>query len=404
MNSKNLSLGLCALTLTAVTLYPVVQSHDALPMPTLPPPQFPPGKVLSQARPRIDVVFVLDTTGSMSGLLQSAKDKIWSLATTMAQAQPAPEIRVGLVAYRDRGDAYITQTFDLTSDLDSMYATLMDFQAAGGGDGPEAVNQALHDAVTKLAWSPAQNAYKVVFLVGDAPPHMDYQDDVKYPVTLALARQKGIVVNTIQCGEDGSATPPWQQIASLGDGNFLQVAQGGSAVAITTPFDDKLARLAANLDETRLYYGNQEKRAEKQRKMEATSKLEASASVAAKARRATFNATASGTANLLGDSELVDDVARGRVDLSKINQAELPAPLQAMAPAAQASYLQAQAVKRDALKREIKVAADERAAYLKEKVAAEGGARASLDQQLFGTVRAQAEKKGLRYEADAPAY
>ena len=141
-------------------------------------------------RSRIDVVFVLDTTGSMGGLIQAAREKIWSIATTLASAQSAPEIRMGLVAYRDRGDAYVTRVVDLSSDLDSMYATLMDFQAEGGGDGPESVNQALHDAVHKVSWNQQDGTYKVVFLVGDAPPHMDYPNDVKYPVTLRLPRQK----------------------------------------------------------------------------------------------------------------------------------------------------------------------------------------------------------------------
>ena len=73
-------------------------------------------------RPLVEVVFVLDTTGSMGGLIQAAKDKIWSIASSMAAAEPAPEIRIGLVGYRDRGDQYVTQLVDLSSDLDSVYA------------------------------------------------------------------------------------------------------------------------------------------------------------------------------------------------------------------------------------------------------------------------------------------
>lgn len=404
MSARTLSLGLCALTLTAVALYPSLKSQGAVPISVTPQQQVVP-TTLAAGKARIDLVFVLDTTGSMSGLIEAAKEKIWSIATTMAQAQPAPEIRVGLVAYRDRGDDYVTRTFDLTTDIDSMYAHLMDFAAAGGGDGPEAVNEALHDAVTKLSWSADQQAYKVIFLVGDAPPHMDYQDDVKYPTTLTLAKQHGIIVNTIQCGEDTSTTPPWQQIAQLGAGDFLRVAQGGSAVAITTPYDATLASLAAKLDQTRLYYGDAAKKAEKQQKLDATRKLEADASLASRARRATFNATESGSANLLGDSELVDDVKNGRVDLAELRKEVLPEPLQAMAPAARAAYVEQHAATRDALRREIVEAAKKRAQYLKDEVAASGGAKSSLDQQLFSAFRIQAEKKGLRFdEKDAPAY
>ena len=154
--------------------------------------------VQTDGRSRIDVVFVLDTTGSMGGMIEAAKEKIWSIASTMATAQPTPEIRMGLVAYRDRGDAYVTRVFDLSSDLDSVYAELMDFRADGGGDGPESVNKALHDAVHKMSWSQDTQAYRVLFLVGDAPPHMDYQDDVKYKDTVAMAQDKGITINTIQ--------------------------------------------------------------------------------------------------------------------------------------------------------------------------------------------------------------
>ena len=147
MKAKIIALALFAFTAATVAFYPVFQGAGAHAKP--PSGQFShavPVDPLATERPRLEVVFVLDTTGSMGGLIQAAKEKIWSIATTMASAQPAPEIRMGLVAYRDRGDAYVTRRVDLSEDLDSMYAALIDFQAAGGGDGPESVNQALHEA------------------------------------------------------------------------------------------------------------------------------------------------------------------------------------------------------------------------------------------------------------------
>ena len=156
----------------------------------------------------IEAVFVLDTTGSMSGLLEGAKRKIWSIADAMGGAQSGVPVRLGLVAYRDRGDAYVTKVVDLNRDLDSMYVKLMDFAADGGGDGPEAVNQALDAAINRMSWSQDRGTYKVVFLVGDAPPHMDYQDDVKYQQVVAAAAARGIVVNTIQCGTLSDTVAP----------------------------------------------------------------------------------------------------------------------------------------------------------------------------------------------------
>ena len=406
MKTKLIALAIFAATATTVALYPAYQSVGAVPAPPSDSAQFglPPLDPGTNERPVVEVVFVLDTTGSMAGLIQAAKDKIWSIASTLASAQPAPQIRMGLVAYRDRGDAYVTQVVDLSSDLDSMQATLMQFQAGGGGDGPESVNQALHDAVRGIAWSKDPKTYKVIFLVGDAPPHMDYQDDVKYPETVALARQNGIVVNAVQCGQIAATTQEWQRIAQLGDGKYFRVDQNGGAVAIATPYDKKLAEVSAKLDATRLYYGSTEEKAEKARKLAATDKLHAESSVASRARRATFNASPAGKANFVGEKELVEDVVSGRVDLSALDKSALPAPLQALAPAEQKAAVEEQAKRRKELSAEVQALAAQRDEYLKRQVAERGGAKDSLDDKIYGAVREQAAAKGLKYEADAPAY
>jgi hypothetical protein len=403
---KIIALALFAFTAATVAFFSSDQTIGAIsspPVPSLPVagPAVDPNAV---HRPRMEVVFALDTTGSMGGLISAAKEKIWSIATTLATAQPTPEIRMGLIAYRDRGDAYVTRLVDLSDDLDSLYATLMDFQASGGGDGPESVNQALYDAVHQISWSQDPNAYKAVFLVGDAPPHMDYQDDVPYPETAAAALQKGIVVNAIQCGGNGETALVWERIAQLGNGSYFTVAQGGSAVAISTPFDKKLAELSARLDNTRLYYGTAAEKEKQQRKAEATDKLHAASSVESQARRATFNASASGKANFLGQGELVDDVVSGRVALSSIERDQLPAPMQAMAAEDQKALLEETAAQRNELQQQIQDLARQRAAFLQRKVEEDGGAKDSLDHQIYGAVREQAGKKGLRYQEGALSY
>jgi len=404
MKAKIIATALFAFTAATVTFLPTLRTSGAVVNPQDPPP--PKGQIgpTVNTSPRIDVVFVLDTTSSMSPFIQAAKEKIWSIASTMATAQHAPVIRMGLVAYRDRGDAYVTRAVDLSEDLDSVYAKLMDFRAQGGGDGPESVNQALHEAVQSLSWSQDQNTYKVVFLVGDAPSHMDYANDVHYPETLRVARERGIVINAIQCGQDQNTTRDWRQIANFGGGDYFQVEQSGSAIALATPYDAKLAELSAELDSTRLYYGTEDDKASKQRKVEATEKLRAEASVASLARRAAFNASASGERNRYGDGELVEDIASGRVDLDTIESEALPAPLQTMAPAEQAALIGRTAKRRASLERQIEEAAEKRDAYLREHVATDDDAKESLDHKLYDAVRAQARGKGIVYEAEAPRY
>ncbi|MDD5321608.1 MAG: VWA domain-containing protein [Methylococcales bacterium] len=409
MKTKTIAIGIFVATTATVASFPAIQQAIATTTkmiktpPAIVNPVTMPSIVANQ-RPQIEVVFVLDTTGSMGGLIAAAKEKIWSIASTMASAQTAPDIKMGLVAYRDRGDTYVTQTIALSSDLDSMYAKLMDFQADGGGDGPESVNQGLHDAVHNMTWSQNPTTYRVIFLVGDAPPHMDYQDDVKYPVTLALAKQKGIIVNAIQCGQDSSATADWHQVASLGQGTYFQVEQSGNAVAIATPYDKKLAELSSKMDKTRLFYGNDEEKARQANKMAATDKLHKEASTEAQARRATFNASASGKANLLGENELVDAVASGRVKLSSLTKKSLPESLQVMSPAAQEAFVGKTKKERGELESEIKQLAEQRNDYLQQKVVGEGGKKDSLDAKLYGAIRNQAKEKGLVYEADSAKY
>jgi Mg-chelatase subunit ChlD len=381
-------------TLGTVLLYPTIRGNAAV----TPPPDVVTPVIAPVAARRVEVVFVLDTTGSMGGLIHAAKEKIWSIASTLAQAQQAPEISMGLVAYRDRGDAYVTQVVDLNRDLDSMYAKLMTFAADGGGDGPEAVNEALEAAIQSMSWSQDQSAYRVVFLVGDAPPHMDYQDDVKYPEIVAAAAAKGIVINTIQCGTTSDTVAPWRHIASLGRGRYFTVEQAGGAVAIATPFDARIATLAAELDGTRLYYGSPAQQDAMAAKVDATARLTEEASITARARRGAFNVSAAGSSNFLGEHELVDDVASGRVDLAAVPPAELPAAIATLPVEERSARLAQTARKREELKQQIAALAAERDTYIEEHVDAAGGADASLDQQIYDAVREQAAPLGLEYE------
>ena len=118
---------------------------------------------ISSAKPIVEVGFVLDTTGSMGPLIEGAKRKIWSIATSIVDTNPDAEIRMGLVAYRDIGDEYVTKVFPLTTDIQDLYANLLELRARGGGDWPESVNEALHVGVTKLTWTQGDEVRRIMF-------------------------------------------------------------------------------------------------------------------------------------------------------------------------------------------------------------------------------------------------
>ena len=361
--------------------------------------------VPAQSPPAVEVVFVLDTTGSMGGLIAAAKEKIWSIANTLASADPAPRIRMGLVGYRDRGDAYVTVATPLTDDLDAVYAKLMQFQAAGGGDGPESVNQALHEAVTRMAWSDQEHrTYKVIFLVGDAPPHMDYRNDIRYPQTCRMAAQQGIIINTIQCGSSQETTPVWRKISQLAEGEFFQVAQSGSAVRYETPYDKKIASLSRDLDDTRLYYGDAAHLEKMEARTKLANKIYEAASPSAVAQRTVFNAQKAGARNFLGGQELIQAVEDGTIDPERIEKEQLPEDLRKMPPEKLKAYIDERIQKRKALRRDITELSKKRQQYIETKVSEDKAAgTTSFDAKVYKCIQAQAAGVDIAYSG-GPAY
>ncbi len=357
--------------------------------------------------PRIEVVFVLDTTGSMSGLIEGAKLKIWSIANQMVAARPRPHLRIGLLGYRDRGDQYVTRFFDLSEDIDAVYADLSSFRADGGGDGPESVNQALHEAVTRPSWSASHDVLKVVFLVGDFPPHMDYADDVKYPLSCRKAARRDIIINTIQCGGNGETARVWQDVARLAEGAYMAIGQTGGMTVVATPMDAELAELNRALGRTIVAYGStaaKEEAMARQARSEAAPPPAAAARLAYKAAAASADAAAGVPAGVVGGvvggvaggGDLVDDEASGRVKLASLAEGELPAEMQGLTAGRRRAYLAKKRTEREALRARIADLVKKRRDYLQAEEKKAAGHEDSFDAKVAETIRAQAARKGLR--------
>ena len=267
------------------------------------------------AKPVVEVAFVLDTTGSMASLIEGAKRKIWSIATTIVDENPGAEIRMGLVAYRDIGDEYVTRRVELTTDIQDLYARLLELRARGGGDWPESVNEALHEGITKLVWTQGPDVSRIVFLVGDAPPHMDYAQDVKYPDALKIARERDIVVNAVQAGEARDTMRVWREIAQMGNGVYIPIPQdGGKVVVIETPFDIEIIELQERLNGTVLPYGPRYKRSSVEQKTRQASAAPApmAADMAGYLNKRARQAPSGSAEAITGDGDLVADVSAGR--------------------------------------------------------------------------------------------
>ena len=352
----------------------------------------PPGT----ASPRIEVVFVLDTTGSMGGLIQGAKERIWAIANALATVKPTPRIAMGLLGYRDRGDDYVTKITDLTDDLDAVYSNLMAFEAGGGGDSPESVNQALHEAVTKIKWATDDKTFRVIYLVGDCPPHMDYQDDVKYTDTCKLAIKAGIIINTIQCGNHGPTTPIWQDIADRSEGAYFQVEQSGGVVAIATPFDKEMAELSAALEGTRIYYGTSDEREALAKRTDRSDEIRSKAPAAAVAERAAFISGEAGAKSFAGDKELLSDLDHGKAKLGEIDDNLLPDRVRKMSLEERKTFFATELARRKNLQAKITALQAERRAYLEKKLAEKGEPhKDSFETAILDSLAKQADGKGI---------
>lgn len=342
----------------------------------------------------MEVVFVLDTTGSMGGMIAGAKQKIWAIANKLKSAQPTPEISFGLVGYRDRGDAYVTKVFGLTTNLDDVYTNLHAFEASGGNDEPESVNEALHKAVRDLQWSSDPRVLRVVFLVGDARPHMDYQDDVTYRETCRLANKKGILINTIQCGRLSGTEAVWREIAAKTNGTYAAILQDGGSIKIETPFDEEIHQLNLQLNNTIILYGSRDDQANAAK----NTALMGALSSEAMADRSSYFAKSEPGAVVAGKGDLVVEIINGREQIEKLDEDKLDPKLQSL-PVEERNELIAQKVQeRQAIQSELNDLVAKRDAMVAEKLKSLEGTDGVLELNAFEVLEKQAAEKGYKFE------
>lgn len=179
----------------------------------------------------VDVCFIIDTTGSMGDEIDRIKGTLLSVTDKLrADASQGVDLRYGAVLYRDIGDEYVTRRHAFTADLEGFDRALQTIRANGGGDGPESLNQGLAVGVAGMDWR--DGAARVAFVIADAPPHMDYQEDVTYGRAAAAAAHRGIRVHTVAAsGLDDRGSYAFRQIAQLTRGQFIYIEYGSSAAS-----------------------------------------------------------------------------------------------------------------------------------------------------------------------------
>ncbi len=178
---------------------------------------------------QVDVAFMIDATGSMGGEIARIKDTITEIAGRISESEHSPDLRLGLVDYRDRGDDYVTHAVNFTRDVPAFQRAIDGLEANGGGDMPEALNEALHDGMRRLDWR-SESTLRLAFVVADAPAH--HYDDAQYTYDQAMldASVMGITLYPIASGgSDQVAEMQFRQLAQYTQGNFIFITRGNGS-------------------------------------------------------------------------------------------------------------------------------------------------------------------------------
>jgi Mg-chelatase subunit ChlD len=347
----------------------------------------------NDARRDVDLVIALDISGSMEGLIESAKQRLWDITNELAQARPTPQLRVAILSYGrpsyGEQSGFVHVDLPFTSDLDAVNETLFAFRTDGGD---EYVSRAIQTSLDALQWSQDADALKIVFVAGNESAEQDPRLTLERAT--AEAARRGVVVNAIYCGGDGSADARgWQKVAASTNGMYASIDQNAAAVAqVTTPFDARLAALNDELNGTYIAFGSGGDRGREN--LVAQDRNAAAMSPAASVSRVVTKAGAL----YRSEWDLVDALEQGQ-KLEEIPVEELPADLQALPPAEREAYVRDKAERRQGLQQEIGALAAERSQYLAEQ-SREQAAERGLDTAIVEGIRAVAAAKGFSFEGE----
>lgn len=207
--------------------------------------------------PKIQAAILLDVSNSMDGLIEQAKAQLWTMVNVMGKAKckgETPQIEIALYEYgRDNNDVtkgYVKQITPFTSDLDNLSQKLFELNTHGG---QEYCGYVIHTSLNELNWDTTSYSYKVIFISGNE----DFlQGNISYTLACTEAKKKGVIVNTIYCGDRLQGIKEhWNLLGECGNGSFTNINSDAKPEDIPTPYDSTLITLNNKLNGTYIYYG-----------------------------------------------------------------------------------------------------------------------------------------------------
>ena len=347
----------------------------------------------------VDLVLCLDVSGSMNGLIESAKVRLWDIVNELARLKPTPKLRVALYSYgasnypADKG--WVRKEVDLTEDLDDVYKVL---NALRTGGGTELVARVTNTALDEQKWSEDKGALKFLFVAGNEPVDQDKQ--VTLEDVAAKAKKAGVIVNPIYCQRDGTAEAKgWANFAGLTGGKYMNIDMNRAAAqpVVKTEFDEKIIKLGEELNKTYVAYG-------KEGKDKAANQLaqDANAAKAGPPGAGGFggaaierSVTKAGALYRNSTWDLVDRMKDKDFDLKKIPEDELCDEMKKLKPEERLAFLKKKSEEREKIQKEINDLSAQRQKKITEELAKQPktDAEKALDEAVKGLIREQAKGK-----------
>jgi len=352
-------------------------------------------KVIEE-KPLVQMAILLDTSGSMSGLINQARAELWAIVNEFIFARRngrQPELQVALYEYGKSSlpskEGYIRMIVPFTTDLDKVSEELFALNTNGGS---EYCGWVIDEATKALDWTGSADDLKVIFIAGNEPftqGPIDYRQACKAAVT------KGIVVNTIHCGsEQVGINGKWKDGAVLADGQYLSIDQSRRAVHVAAPQDKEIAELGVKLNDTYIAYGL--RGAESQRRQRAQDRNAATASPKAELGRAVVKSSS----HYRNESwDLVDAIDTKKVELETIDKEELPEKLREMSSEERKTYIEEKKKQRADIQKRIQELNEQRKKYIAEEMKKQRQDN-TLGSAIIKAIRNQAREKNFSFKSE----
>lgn len=347
----------------------------------------------SVSKETIKVALLLDTSNSMDGLINQAKAQLWSVVNELSYAKckgETPNLKIALYEYGNdalsSSNGFIKQVSEFTSDLDEISEHLFGLETNGG---EEYCGYVIDTAVKKLEWGSNKDDLKMIFIAGNEP---FTQGRVSFKGAIANAKEHGITINTIYCGDykQGVATG-WEEGARLGNGDYMTINHNKKMVHIVTPHDDEIMVLNKKLNKTYVYYGNKGISKYQKQAVQDKNASEVDEEIAVK-RAVTKSSKLYNSATW----DLVDAAKKKEIKYSTINKKQLPNELQGKSDEEIKAFVENKSKEREVIQKKVQDLNIKRKKYVTKKQS-EAAKENELESALVNAIKKQAERKSYTW-------